>query len=72
MSVLNEEARYMASLSTKYLVREKKRKANGSGKNKRRITALSYSVKSDLLPLLMETGHKMDRLPIVYLIEANA
>jgi hypothetical protein len=62
----------VASLSTKYLVKEKKQGASGSGKNKSRTTALAYTVTSDLLPLLMETENKIDRLPIVYLVKANA
>ena len=72
MNSFKEEVKFVASLSTKYLVKEKERTANGSGKSNNRLTALAYTVSSDLLPLLMETENKMDRLPIVYLEEANA
>jgi hypothetical protein len=68
----NVEVNNVASLSTKYLTKEKNRGVNGSGETKSRLNALMYSVNSELLPILMATKHKMDRLPIVYLSEANA
>jgi hypothetical protein len=62
----------VASLSKKYLAKEQDRGANGSAESSNSLTALIYTVSSDLLPMLMATENKVDRLSIVYLEEANA
>lgn len=36
------------------------------------MQALFYSIGNDLLPMLMATKNKMDKLPVIYLKEANS
>ena len=71
-SFKQEEVQYVASLSAKYLAEENDCKANDSGKSKNSLKALLYGIRSDLLPMLIATEQRIDRLPIVYLAEANA
>ena len=72
MNLFKVEVNYVASISNKYMAEKKDNKANDSGKTGNSVEALIYIVSSDLLPMLMATGHKIDRLPIVYLAEAHA
>lgn len=72
MNSFKKEVNYVASLSKMYLAEEKARGANCNGESKNSLTALIFTFNSDLLPMLMATEHRMDRLPIVYLEEANA
>jgi len=67
-----EEVKYVASLSNKYLAEEKEQKANCGIEVTSTLVALVYTAGLDLLPLLMATGNRIDRLPILYLREANA
>jgi len=72
MNPFKVEVNNVASLSNKYLAEEKEQNPNESGKTKNSLTALIYIVSSDLLPMLMATEQRIDRLPIVYLSEAHA
>ena len=72
MNSFKVEVNDVASLSNKYLAKEKDEDPNDSGNTENSLKALIYIVSSDLLPMLMAAEHRIDRLPIVYLAEAHA
>lgn len=62
----------MASISNEYMINEGMK---GTERNRQSESfafyALMHSIKTDLLPLLMATKFRMNRIPIVYLSEAH-
>lgn len=62
----------MACLSSEYLVNDNEIDINEIEKfGSCRFNALIHSVKSDLLPLLMAAKKEINKLPVMYLKEAN-
>jgi hypothetical protein len=62
----------VASVSKKYLNCDKECTADCGKTGTAAYKALIYSTRSDLTSLLIETKNGIDRLPIVYLLEASA
>jgi hypothetical protein len=62
----------MASVSTIYLTSNGSSTCEQKKSRSAKTSALVYSTRIDLLPLLMATENEIDSLPIVYLREAKA
>lgn len=62
----------MASLSAVYLSKRRDHEGKSGTEVSGSMQALFYSIGNDLLPMLMATKNKMDKLPVIYLKEANS
>jgi hypothetical protein len=62
----------VASISTKYLNQKRDGNSECGESGTAAYHALIYSTRSDLTTLLIETKTGIDRLPILYLMNASA
>jgi hypothetical protein len=62
----------VASLSAAYLAKKKDREGKSGTELSGSVQALFYTVGNDLTSMLMATKNKMDRIPVIYLKEANS
>ena len=67
-----QEIMKVASISTKYLNRKSDGNSECGESGTAAYNALIYSTRSDLTTLLIETKTGIDRLPILYLMNASA
>jgi len=62
----------LASISLKYLAKGTGRDEASRKRETCGVHALFYAAETDLLPLLLATKYKMDRIAVLHLEEANA